>query len=860
MSFKRTRTNQRDSEFIGMKENLKVEEELIWWSCFRTDIVKRNYNPVGEVERTRMKELEDLSSLKKRVRLTPPLEKIGVKVSSSRKRNTILFHFHCFLSFPLLVQILFLDVWNSGVVSASSTSSHLTWNNDTSYPLSIWDAIAFVGQDHCIYVFGGDNSSNIQITSSYKFNTTPGTPREWTKVASMPTDVYGAAGCINNDGRFFVFGGFEASGESPNYIQIYNAMDDSWNTMMPNMSDGISIDDHYMSCAIDDRRGLMYITGGKYDGKRFYSYNVSSNTMTDLATSSSSPLNTHGQGSFVVNNSKLYVFGGYEGSASTYIYDIGSNNWTSGSNMKQGAWFFGYVTDGSRFYAIGGYDLNAVYLNYTQVYTISSEVWSIDEGIVYPRGIDGGAAVLLDGSLHSIGGYDYNGDYVSVHRIATLCGVYVFSGPCDNIEQCTINGTCQSNGECIGSSNVSCPTPSNPCQSNVCDSVWGCYIPTGTSCTLSDKCFLETTCNSGECIGQSMNCSCDPSTGECVSFSLSTGAILGIVIGILVFLVIVTVASVLLLKYQRKRLNEKIYSSSIDISIRSGATDVTTSYTGIEPSGFASDNDGYTIKIAKLEIKRKIGEGAFGCVYLGIFNRIEVAIKQLSKANVTAQDIKEFMAEADLMRNLPPHPNVVLFRGVTVPPDPLSIVTDYCNGGSLNEFLRRNPKVPISKKIQFIKDIAKGMVHLHCAIPGREVIHRDLAARNILLRNGVALITDFGLSRVKVSVDDYQKTRQNVGPVKWMSPESLFENKYSTKSDVFSFAVVIYEIIAQEPPWKDLNAVQVVGKVSKGHRMVLPESCECPPVLKDLMGKCWAQLPADRPDFKKICSSLEGLS
>jgi len=152
------------------------------------------------------------------------------------------------------------------------------------------------------------------------------------------------------------------------------------------------------------------------------------------------------------------------------------------------------------------------------------------------------------------------------------------------------------------------------------------------------------------------------------------------------------------------------------------------------------------------------------------------------------------------------------------------------------------------------------MVHLHCAIPGREVIHRDLAARNILLRNGVALITDFGLSRVKVSVDDYQKTRQNVGPVKWMSPESLFENKYSTKSDVFSFAVVIYEIIAQEPPWKDLNAVQAVGKVSKGHRMVLPERCECPPVLKDLMGKCWAQLPADRPDFEKICSSLEGLN
>jgi len=200
---------------------------------------------------------------------------------------------------------------------------------------------------------------------------------------------------------------------------------------------------------------------------------------------------------------------------------------------------------------------------------------------------------------------------------------------------------------------------------------------------------------------------------------------------------------------------------------------------------------------------------------------------------------------------------VIPFRGVTVPPDPLSIVTDYCNGGSLSEYLINHPKLPISEKLQFIKDIAKGMLHLHCGILGNEVIHRDLAARNILLRNGVAVITDFGLSRVKTSIDDYQKTQNNIGPVKWMSPESLFENKYSAKSDVFSFGVVIYEIIAQEPPWKDLNPLQAAGKVKDGYRMILPESCICPPTLKELMEKCWAQLPADRPDFEKICGILE---
>jgi len=136
-------------------------------------------------------------------------------------------------------------------------------------------------------------------------------------------------------------------------------------------------------------------------------------------------------------------------------------------------------------------------------------------------------------------------------------------------------------------------------------------------------------------------------------------------------------------------------------------------------------------------------------------------------------------------------------------------------------------------------------------------IVKDLSARNILLRNGEAVITDFGLSRVKSSIDDYQRTQNNVGPLKWMSPESLFESKYSTKSDVFSFGVVIYEIITQEPPWKDINAVQAAGKVKDGYRMNLPENCNCPSGMKELMEKCWVQLPEDRPDFENISKILE---
>jgi len=302
-------------------------------------------------------------------------------------------------------------------VSFSNATPLLEWKNDTSYPFPVWEPVALVGQDDCIYVFGGDNSSGDAISSSYKYNITAGSPKEWIKISPTKSPLYDATGCVANDGRFFIFGGVG----NP---QIYNAMDNSWTTTTPN---GPSIEDFEMSCAVDSSTGLMYITGGYINPKRFYSYDVSSNTVADLSTSSSpSPFSMRGQGSFV-NNGKLYVFGGFDYrtgySSSTYIYDIASNSWSTVGDMTQAVCCFGYATDGSRFYAIGGY--NRDFLDYTQVYDISSGVWSVNNGTVYPGGIEANAAVFLDGSLHSIGGVDGSVNLLSVHRIASLYGVYI---------------------------------------------------------------------------------------------------------------------------------------------------------------------------------------------------------------------------------------------------------------------------------------------------------------------------------------------------------------------------------------------------------------------------------------------------
>jgi len=268
----------------------------------------------------------------------------------------------------------------------------------------------------------------------------------------------------------------------------------------------------------------------------------------------------------------------------------------------------------------------------------------------------------------------------------------------------------------------------------------------------------------------------------------------------------------------------------------------------------------HIIRFSDLTVKRLLGSGAFGEVFLGEYKKTEVAIKKLSSRPngtvVTQAEIRDFLAEAQTMKELPPHPNVVLFRGVCI--EPLCIVTDYCNGGTLLSYMQKKTAT-IEMKLTWIHEIAKGMLHLHSDVGGKVVIHRDLAARNILLKDGHAVVADFGLARIKESKEDQAKTQTVVGPVKWEAPESLRSKHYSTKSDAFSFGVVIFEIISEEPPWKDINAIDAATRVLMGERLEIPaaKSLQCPTFIFDLMMRCFAQDPAKRPAFDEICDILQ---
>ncbi|PRP73371.1 hypothetical protein PROFUN_16794, partial [Planoprotostelium fungivorum] len=194
--------------------------------------------------------------------------------------------------------------------------------------------------------------------------------------------------------------------------------------------------------------------------------------------------------------------------------------------------------------------------------------------------------------------------------------------------------------------------------------------------------------------------------------------------------------------------------------------------------------------------------------------------------------------------------NVVMFMGVTFPPQPLSIVTEFCEGGCLYPYLR-SKTVPWEQKFQFIQGIALGMLHLHM----EKVIHRDLAVRNILLTaHLVPKVADFGMSREQKG-DDAGQTQSIIGPLKWMAPEAIQQQVYSTKSDVFSFAVVVWEIVAVRDPWEGVNPVEAAINVStKGERMSIPSDCE--PGISKLISQCWEQETNARPSFKEIVQYL----
>jgi len=251
-------------------------------------------------------------------------------------------------------------------------------------------------------------------------------------------------------------------------------------------------------------------------------------------------------------------------------------------------------------------------------------------------------------------------------------------------------------------------------------------------------------------------------------------------------------------------------------------------------------------------LESEIGRGAFGVVYRGRWRDGEVAVKKLSNA-LSASELNEFRSEASLMANLRPFVNVVQFLGVcTSASAPLCIVTEFCEGGSLASKLMGESAVDMDEPTltKIARGIAAGMLHLS----SEGIVHRDLAARNILLTSShTPKVSDFGMSRFGVSPDSANVTMTTVGPLRWMSPESLADREYSEKSDVWSYGIVLWEMLSRQPPYPGVDQIQVATRVAQG-KMFLSPPANSPYILASIMRDCLQFDPKQRPTFKQICS------
>uniref|UniRef100_A0A673AJ54 Ephrin type-B receptor 3 n=1 Tax=Sphaeramia orbicularis TaxID=375764 RepID=A0A673AJ54_9TELE len=287
----------------------------------------------------------------------------------------------------------------------------------------------------------------------------------------------------------------------------------------------------------------------------------------------------------------------------------------------------------------------------------------------------------------------------------------------------------------------------------------------------------------------------------------------------------------------------------------------------IDPFTYEDPNDAVhefakEIDISCVKIEEVIGAGEFGEVCRGRLKQagrreMVVAIKTL-KAGYTERQRRDFLAEASIMGQFD-HPNVIRLEGVLTRSCPVLIITEFMENGALDSFLRLNDgRFTMTQLVGMLRGIAAGMKYLS----DMNYVHRDLAARNILVNsNLVCKVSDFGLSRFldDTSADPtYTSSLGGKIPIRWTAPEAIAFRKFTSASDVWSYGIVMWEVVSYgERPYWDMSNQDVMTAVEQDYR--LPPPMDCPMVLHQLMLECWMKERNLRPKFSRIVSTLDKL-
>lgn len=264
-------------------------------------------------------------------------------------------------------------------------------------------------------------------------------------------------------------------------------------------------------------------------------------------------------------------------------------------------------------------------------------------------------------------------------------------------------------------------------------------------------------------------------------------------------------------------------------------------------------NENFIINYSELFFDMKIGEGGYGRVYLGKFSGIEVAIKEYGKRKLLKRSAEEFVKEVEVISNLR-HPNIVLYMGACIHKGKYLMITEYLEEGSLFDHLhKKHTKISEDVMFNIIEDIALGMCYLH----GRKVLHCDLKSSNILIdSNWSVKLCDFGLSRVKYKSDRKRFAKQRVGTPHWMAPEILRGEKYDESADVYSFGMVLWEMVTSEIPYLNTPIKDIINTVGY-ERKQIPVPTKGNAFILNMMRGCLSLDRDERPTFKEIVGQLQ---
>ncbi|XP_039306877.1 ephrin type-A receptor 4 isoform X16 [Solenopsis invicta] len=354
--------------------------------------------------------------------------------------------------------------------------------------------------------------------------------------------------------------------------------------------------------------------------------------------------------------------------------------------------------------------------------------------------------------------------------------------------------------------------------------------------------------------------------------------IAGAIVAVVVLLVIIIIMTVLILRSRASdECNKKQPSDCDTLEYRNGEVGVAAAGAGgaggagarsyVDPHTYEDPNQAVRefareIDAGYITIEAIIGGGEFGDVCRGKLKlppdgrtEIDVAIKTL-KPGSADKARNDFLTEASIMGQFE-HPNVIFLQGVVTKSNPVMIITEFMENGSLDTFLRANDgKFQVLQLVGMLRGIASGMQYL----AEMNYVHRDLAARNVLVNAAlVCKIADFGLSReIESATEGAYTTRGGKIPVRWTAPEAIAFRKFTSASDVWSMGIVCWEVMSYgERPYWNWSNQDVIKSIEKGYR--LPAPMDCPEAIYQLMLDCWQKERTHRPTFANLTQTLDKL-